>query len=137
MKGLKIQWSDEDIEYLKSHFPHETNKQLAAHFKIGISSIKRKAIELKLQKADDFREHIYCSQFEKDNIPWNKGLHYSPISIKFREKKFKKGHISLMSINPEIVKKCHNTRNATICRERMRLKLGWPLKTKLIKYTKS
>ncbi len=74
MKGKPTKWSDEAIAYLTEHFPHTWNKHLAKHFKIGWRTVVRKARELKLEKAPDFRDNIDFTSFMKGVSPPNKGM---------------------------------------------------------------
>jgi hypothetical protein len=129
MKGKKTSWSKEDLQYLQENFPHKTNKELAAHFNVGWRTIVRKARELNIQKAEDFRDSIDFSEFGKGNIPCNK--HIKGLMIPGSEKGwFKKGNIP-PNKDPLIAKKVSENRKKLIEKEKFRLKHGLPQMTKL------
>lgn len=74
MKGKKTVWSEEAIYVFTQTFPHNWNKDLAKYFNVGWRTIVRKARELKLEKAPDFRDNIDFTQFSKGVSPTNKGM---------------------------------------------------------------
>lgn len=115
MKGKPTEWSAADIEYLKANYPHQWNKNLATHFGLGWRTIVRKARELKLEKAPDFRDNIDFTSFNKGISPKKKGLPQSmfasPEGIeKSKQTQFKKGNIPPNIIYPGLAKKAAATR---------------------------
>jgi hypothetical protein len=115
MKGKPTKWSNEDIAYLTKHFPYTWNKVLAKHFNVGWRTIVRKARELNLEKAPDFRDTIDFTSFNKGIPPKNKGLPQamfaSPEGMeKQKQHYFKKGNVPANKLNPAIAKKIWNTR---------------------------
>ena len=112
MKGKPTVWSEEAIYVFKQVFPHNWNKDLAKYFNVGWRTIVRKARELKLEKAPDFRDNIDFTQFSKGVSPTNKGMkqeeYMSPEGLeKTKLTRFKKGRIPTTSNNSE---KAWNTR---------------------------
>lgn len=115
MKGKPTVWSEEAIYVFKQVFPHNWNKDLAKYFNVGWRTIVRKARELELEKAPDFRDNIDFTQFSKGVSPTNKGMkqeeYMSPEGLeKTKLTRFKKGHIPAIKLDPEISKKAWNTR---------------------------
>jgi len=136
MKGLKTSWSQEDLKYLIANFPHQWNKDLAKHFGIGWRTVVRKARELKLEKAPDFRDHIDFTSFNKGVAPPNKGKkaadYMTPVGLeKMKQNQFKRGNISKMATCNKTREKATKTRNQTIRSEKLRIKYDLPQKTKL------
>jgi len=115
MKGKPTKWSNEDIAYLKEHFPNKWNRDLAKHFGLGMRTIIRKARELGLEKAPDFRDYIDFTSFNKGIPPKNKGLPQSMFASpegmeKSKYHYFKKGHVPANKTNPDVAKKIWKTR---------------------------
>lgn len=96
MKGKPTKWSNSDIAYLKENFPHKWNKDLATYFNLGWRTIVRKARELGLEKAPDFREHIDFTSFSQGSIPWNKGIKGKVLSPGCEISWFKSGDLHPM-----------------------------------------
>lgn len=134
MKGRKIVWTKDMIEDLNLNYPTEYNKSIAKRLGIGWRSIVRKARELGLEKEEGFlekrRDEISTMAAEAHPEHAMKGV--KGWSVPGGEKhRFKKGHVSPMATDPEIVKKVHESRNETIRKERLRLRYGLDQKTKL------
>ena len=115
MKGKPTTWSETDIQYLKDNFPYQWNKHLAEHFGIGWRTVVRKARELGLQKAPDFRDSIDFTSFNKGIPPKNKGLPQSMFASaegmeKQKQHYFKKGNIPPQVKYPGLAKVAATTR---------------------------
>ena len=123
-----VQWSDERIDYLKANFATKFNKDLAAALGCGWRTVIRKARELGLEKEDGFldkkRPEIVKLQIAADK-PANPMKGVKGWSVPGgKEFQFKLGHIPASKSNPEVAKRLHSSRNETIRRERIRVKLG-------------
>ncbi len=115
MKGKPTAWSEEALQCLRERFPHTWNKELAKYFNIGHRTIIRKARELGLEKAPDFRDSIDFTQLRKGIAPPNKGKkakdYMTPEGLeKMKISQFKKGHVPASKTDPEVCKKAWSTR---------------------------
>lgn len=130
----KINWTDEKLTKLISEFPYRFNKELAEELGCSWRTLRRKAAELGLKKEPNFldKNRNIITDMAKAAQPESpyKGMKgwFVPNSENHR---FKPGHISPTTNNPEMVKQIHEKRNATIARERFRIKYGLPQLTKL------
>lgn len=133
MKGLKTTWTTEmEIDLIRL-FPVNYNKDVAAHFNLGMRTIIRKARELGLSKEANFIELRKPELIQKavknrsQNI--TKGLKgwFVPGGEKTR---YQKGNIPATATDAELVKRIHLKRNDTIRRDRLRRKYGMSPLTK-------
>lgn len=129
-----IEWTDEMLRAIKTKFPTTFNKELAAELGVSWRTLVRKARELGIEKEPGFldkrRKEITC--MAQDARPENPTKEQKGFAIPGSEKYwFKKGHIPAMKNNPELIKRVHKTRNATIRQERWRLRVGLEQQTKL------
>jgi hypothetical protein len=125
-KKFKINWSDKMIEILKAKFAITFNRELAKELNISMRSLIRKARELKLEKEPGFleknRETITRMAVANNH---NKYTGVKGWSVPNSENtRFKPGQTSLMKTDRELVSRVHKTRNETIKRERIRMRLG-------------
>jgi len=133
-KGGKINWTLEMLEQLKQEFPTRYNRELATELGVSFRSLIRKARELGYEKEPGFldkrRDEITRMAMETHPPHPMKGVKgwCVPNSQKTR---FQPGNISAMSIDRNVVRKCHAKRNATIDKELHRIKNNLPRKTKL------
>lgn len=127
-------WSDDKLELLKTKFATTFNKDLAAYLGCGWRTVIRKARELGLEKEAGFldknRPEIVKRIFKVRRPNATKGMKgwQVPGGEQFQ---YKQGHIPASKTNPEVVKRLHASRNETIRRERLRVKLGLEPLTKL------
>ena len=130
----KIKWTPEMITRLKTEYPTQYNKELAAELGVSWRSLVRKARELGVEKEPGFlekrRTEIQKMAVEAKAPQPTKGKKgwCVPNSEATR---FQPGNISPMKTDPEVVKKVRSKRNETIRRERIRLKIGLKPLTKL------
>lgn len=122
----RIIWTDEMITIVREQFPLTFNKELAAQLGVSWRSLIRKARELGIEKEPGFldknRETITRMGVEKN---YNKYTGCKGWSVPNSEAtRFKPGNISAMVTNPDVVQKVRKTRNETIRRERIRIRLG-------------
>lgn len=133
-QGIPIVWTPGMIEELIHRFPIHFNKDIAKDLGISWRSVVRKARELGLEKNADF--------FDKNRPEMVKRiLRVRKINPKQCGKgfvipnsephRFKPGNIPPQAKNPDLVKQIHEKRNATIARERLRIKYGMSRITKL------
>lgn len=94
-KGKKIQWTKKKDDRLRELFPYEFNDDVAKALKVSPRSVTRRARELGLEKAPDFRE-VNAEALSKR---LRKGIKNGrPNPTKFKKGKeltgqpFKKGH---------------------------------------------
>ncbi|HEY6913208.1 MAG TPA: hypothetical protein VI413_00915 [Paludibacter sp.] len=127
-------WSDDKLDILKMKFATTFNKDLAAELGCGWRTVIRKARELGLEKEAGFldkkrTEIVKLIQAVRKPNP-TKGMKgwQVPGGEKFQ---FKPGHVPASKLNPEVAKRLHASRNETIRRERIRVKIGLPPLTKL------
>lgn len=134
MKGIKVVWTDNMLEALKNEFPSSFNRNLATKLGVSMRTLIRKARELNLKKEEFFLEsrRNEISEMARKAHPGQPTKGMKGWSVPGGEKfRFKKGHIPAMKINPDIVAKVRDKRNATIRLEKLRLKYGLRTKTKL------
>ncbi len=129
----KIIWTEAMIIALKEKYPFTYNKLLAKQIGVSWRSLVRKARELNIDKEDNFldnrRDEITAMAVKANHNPHTgqKGW-YVPGG---EDHRFKPGNISIMKTNPEIVEKVRNKRNATIQKEKFRIKFGLQQQTNL------
>jgi hypothetical protein len=129
----KINWTPKMLETLKTKFPVTFNRQLCKELGVSQRSMIRKARELGIEKVPGFLE-INRETIIKMAVANN---HNKYTGVKgwcvpnSEAHRFKKGQVSLMKNNPELVQKVREKRNQTIKRERIRIRLGLPRLTKL------
>lgn len=84
-KALSISWTPEMLEILRNEFPVSYNRKLAAKLKVSMRSLIRKARELHIEKEPGFldkrRKEITHMATINHGVPWNKGLHYTPLHL--------------------------------------------------------
>lgn len=98
-------FTEEEIEYIKEHYPNESTAIIAKHLNTNVNSIYNKAYRLNIKKSDEYlknesscRFQKGCSigkktQFKKGHIPLNKGKKMSKdVYYKCKNTMFKKGH---------------------------------------------
>jgi hypothetical protein len=128
-----INWTPVMIQKLKIEFPVRFNKELAKELGVGWRSLVRKAREMGVEKEPDFlenRRHVITEMAVKANHNPNTGNKgWSVPNSEYT--RFKKGNVSVMRTNPDVVEKVRVKRNKTIKRERLRLKYGLLPLTKL------
>lgn len=133
-RGIKIQWTDEMIKRLELEFPYRFTRDLAMDLGISKRTIVRKARELGIEKEPNFLEknrELISDMAAKAHPPHPHKGDKGWVVPNSKNTRFKKGNISPMGTNPEVVKKCHKSRNETIRLEKLRLKYDLPQKTKL------
>ena len=134
MKGLKTTWTTDMEADLIRLFPVNYNKDVAAHFNLGMRTIIRKARELGLSKEENFIEirktELVQLSVKNRNPNKTKGFKgwYVPNSEKTR---YQKGNIPATATDAELVKRIHKKRNETIRRDRLRRKYGMSPLTKM------
>ncbi len=60
------EWSDEEIAYLREHFPVESATDLADHFGLSYTTVRLKAMELGLKKAPGYSPKQFRNRYVKD-----------------------------------------------------------------------
>ena len=58
-------WSDEDLNYLREHFPVESATDLADHFGLSYTTVRLKAMELGLKKAPGYSPKQFRNRYVK------------------------------------------------------------------------
>ena len=53
-KSHSMIWTDEDLEYLKTHWANCSQISISDHLRMAPQTVKKKAMELGLQKSPDF-----------------------------------------------------------------------------------
>ncbi len=133
-KRYKINWTPEMITKVKAEFPTRYNKELAEQLNVSWRSLVRKARELGIEKEEGFLEN------RKSEIQAMAREAHPPHPFKgvkgwcvpnSEQNRFRKGQVSRMKTDPELVQKVRAKRNATIARERRRMQLGLSPLTKL------
>lgn len=130
MKGAKIHWTDEMILKLKAEFAIRFSRDIGADMGISIRSVIRKARELGLEKEAGFldKNRKEISARAQEARPENPTKGDSSFRIPGGEAfQFKKGQAR----HPVDYEKIHEKRNATIQKEKLRIKYGLQQKTKL------
>lgn len=96
-------WSDDEIEYLRAHYPHELSANVAKVLNRDCKSVWSKAFRLGIRKTEEFLqseasgcikkgEHRgFLYRFQKGMTVWNKGM--KGITIGGVETQFKKGQM--------------------------------------------
>jgi len=133
-KRFKINWTPEMIVKLKADYPIRYNKELAKELSVSWRSLVRKAREFGIEKEEGFLEkrkpEIQAMAREAHPPHPFKGVKgwCVPNSENHR---FRRGQVSKMKTDPELVQKVRTKRNETIARDRRRLRLGLSPLTKL------
>ena len=126
-KPYRIEWTPEMINTLKSKFATTYNRVLAKEIGVSMRTLIRKARDLGLEKENEFLD------LRRDEITKMATKAHPPHPFKGvkgwcipngEKTRFKQGNISAMSFDRSVVEKCHKKRNATIKRDRIRIKLG-------------
>jgi len=125
-KKYKILWSEKMLEIIKEKFSFTFNRELAKELNVSMRTLIRKARELNLEKEPDFldknRETITKMAVANN---YNKYTGVKGWSVPNSEMtRFKPGQSSLMKFDRDLVARVHKTRNETIKRERIRMRLG-------------
>lgn len=122
------------IEKLINEFPYRFNRVLASELGVSPRSLIRKARELRIEKEPGFleknRDVITRMAVEAHPPQQTKGKKGWSVPNS-EHTRFKKGSISVMAIDPDVVEKVRRSRNKTIRREKLRIKYGLPQKTRL------
>ena len=129
----KKNWTPEMIRTLTELFPVSYNKVLASQLGVSWRSLLRKARELNLEKEPGFLENRRAeitTMAVKAHPPHPHKGEKGWCLPNSEKSQFKPGHISAMVTDPEVRIKAHKTRNATIKRDRIRIKLGLSRLTK-------
>jgi hypothetical protein len=130
----KIIWSSEMLSQLTKLFPVSYNIDLSKQLGVSPRTLIRKARELNINKELGFLEK------RRDEITIMAVKAHPPHPHKGElgwcipngeSHRFKEGNISVMAVNPDIVEKVRMKRNATIRRERIRIRIGLSRLTKL------
>jgi hypothetical protein len=129
-----VQWSDERLEYLRENFATKFNKDLGAALGCNWRTVIRKARELGLEKEEGFldkkRPEIVKLQIGSQRPNPMKGV--KGWSVPGGEAyRFKPGNVPASKTKPEVTARLHASRNASIRRDRLRIKLGLPQLTKM------
>lgn len=78
-------WEDEDLSYLKAHFPVEPAGDVADALGISYMSVSKKAKELGLRKSPDYNAASYTNRYVRhrwcDVINMKKGGSYGHGSL--------------------------------------------------------
>lgn len=132
----KITWTDEKLGLLKELFPFTFNCEIAKKLGISKTAVNVKARALGLKKEDGFldkrRQEITRMATEKLKIIYNPFRGKKGWCVPGGEKtQFKPGNLSVMSYDPEVVQRSRLSRMETIRREKLRIKIGLPQKTRL------
>lgn len=132
-RSWKVCWSEEMIRILQAKFPVTFNRELAKELKVSMRTLIRKARELNLDKEPGFldkhRETITKMAVANN---YNKYTGCKGWSVPNSEgTRFKKGRVSLMKVDRNLVDRVHRSRNETIRRERIRIRYELPRLTKL------
>ena len=61
-------WTEEEIEYLKEHYPMTSATDLADVFHCSSTTVSNKAKALGLKKSPDFDTHKYIGRYVKRGI---------------------------------------------------------------------
>ena len=121
------------IMILCNKFSNTFNRELAKELKVSMRSLIRKARELKLEKEPGFLEKnrkIITNMAVANNH--NKYTGVKGWCVPNSEAtRFKTGQESRMKYDRDLVARVHHTRNETIKRERIRMRLGFAPLTKL------
>ena len=67
----KLLWSDEDIAYLREHYPVSSASDIADHFGISLTSVSLKAYELGLKKSPNYSSHQYRNRYVRNYVNAN------------------------------------------------------------------
>lgn len=132
-RPYKITWSAEMIQTLINKFPSTYNRVLAKELNVSLRSLIRKARELKIEKEPGFLEKNRA-EITKMAMANNRNKYKGckGWSVPNSEgTRFKKGQASLMKTDRALVERVRRSRNETIRRERIRIKLDLPRLTKL------
>lgn len=125
-KAFRIHWTDAMLETIKIKFPSSFNRELAKELNVSMRSMIRKARELHLEKEPGFLEKnrsVITKMAVAKN--YNKYTGVKGWSVPNSEgTRFKKGQSSPMKYDRDLVIRVHKTRNETIKRERIRMRLG-------------
>lgn len=131
----KINWTESMIDMVVELFPVTFNNVLAKKLNVSQRSLIRKARELGIEKEDGFlekrRDEISAMAKDAPKPPQpTKGVKgfVIPNSEQFR---FRKGYVSPITWDRNMVEKIHKKRNETIRIERLRIKYGLQQKTRL------
>lgn len=130
----KKNWTPEMIQALYEKFPVTYNKVLASELKVSWRTLVRKARELGIYKEPGFLEtrRVEIEKMANANKPSNPMKGVKGWSVPGGESyRFTRGHIPAMATDPSLVKRVHETRNETIRRDRIRMKLGLSRLTKI------
>ena len=60
-----IDWTPEKLAYLRNHFPYEPAQDVADVLGISFTTVRLKAIELGLKKADGYNKNQFHCRFVK------------------------------------------------------------------------
>lgn len=83
-------WTDDEVALL-TRYPHEETKGLAAEIGVSTDHLHTKAHALGLRKTHEFLRELAVklakrapesarrTQFQKGNVPWNKGIPFRPL----------------------------------------------------------
>lgn len=130
----KKNWTPEMIQTLTEQFPVTYNKVLADQLGVSWRTLVRKARELHIEKEPGFldnRRNEITSMAVKAHPPHphkgEKGWHVP----NGETNRFKPGHVPAMVTDPELRIRVHKTRNETLKRDRIRIKLGLSRLTKI------
>lgn len=134
MKGRKTTWTIEMDQKILSEYPVRFTRDIAKELNLGYRTIIRRARELGIEKEPDFldKRRTQITELATKAHPGNPNKGNKSFRIPGGESyRFKKGNLSKMKTDPEVVAKATAARNETIRIERLRIKYGLAPTTKL------
>lgn len=134
MKGKKTDWNPEMIKKIINDFPCRFSRDIAHELDISIRTVIRKARELGIEKEPGFLERN-APEIQKRAVkahpPHPKKGQRGWAVPNSEHTRFRKGNISVMATDRDVVEKVRGKRNETIRKEKLRLKYDLKQKTKL------
>ena len=138
MKGVKITLTPRQEKWLKAHYKHTKNAEIAEHLGISESTIHRFARKLGLKKTTRHMKATQRNAAEKAKASNRENGTYPPKGYRIprsEEFQFKKGETNRKRLGKRKelarIQKSAETRRKTLREERARALFGLPRKTKL------
>lgn len=124
------------LRILRDRFPYEFTRDILPALGVSMRSAIRKARDLGLNKEPGFldKKRSEINHRAALSLPPNPNKGRKGWSVPNSEySRFAKGHIPRMASDPELVARVHKSRNESIRRDRLRIRLGLEPIMKLLK----
>lgn len=74
-------WTEEELAYLREHFPVESATDIADHFGVSYTTVRVKALELGLEKAPEYSKNQFQNRYVNSYKHRGEGFKYNNYGV--------------------------------------------------------